>query len=329
MSSPKPTPKTIGFMILAVLLLSLSGPAIKWLTANAPLVGIKQVSAISYCNTLFVGNLAAGLVVLFYFGVPVIFRDWKAVSRQGKGYLFIASILAIAYPAMIFTALTTTTVTNVVLVSRFEGLFVLLASYFIAKEKVARNQWLGNSIIAAGVAVVVLQQGMGKVSVGDLYVLGAGVVHAAAVLHSKRTLAACTLPLFVFFRNAVLAVFFFVFAIALYGPTHFMDAFLPELWLVMTGYALIVIVAGQFFWYYSLNKVPTEWVANVGLAMPAITLVYAAILLGESPTAVQWISIGIIALGLVVAKLPGKKKAKETKPEPMPMLEQNLVGTGS
>ncbi|MEL6537223.1 MAG: DMT family transporter [Bacteroidota bacterium] len=327
MSSPKPAPKTIGFLILAVLLLSLSGPAIKWLTANAPLVGIKQVSAISYCNTLFIGNFAAGMLVLIYFRPFVIFRDWRAVSRQGKGYLFVASILAIAYPAMIFTALATTTVTNVVLVSRFEGLFVLLASHFIAKEKVARNQWIGNSIIAAGVAVVVLQQGMGIISVGDLYVLGAGVVHAAAVLHSKRTLAACTLPLFVFFRNAVSAVFFFVFAIVLYGPTHFMDAFLPELWLVMSGYALIVIVAGQFFWYYSLNRVPTEWVANVGLAMPAITLVYAAVLLQESPTAVQWISIGIIVVGLIIAKLPGKRKPKEATADLAPELDKTLIGT--
>ena len=187
MSASAPSKKTILFIVLAVMLLSLSGPAVKWLIANAPLVGIDDVSAISYCNTLFVGNFAAGLLVLVYFGAPTIFRDWRAVSRKGKGYLLIASVLAIAYPAMIFTALGTTSVTNVVLVSRFEGLFVLLASYLVNKEKIARNQWLGNIIIAAGVAVVVLQQGMGRISVGDLYVLGAGLVHAAAVLHSKRT----------------------------------------------------------------------------------------------------------------------------------------------
>ncbi len=296
-----PSKRELGILFLAVVLLSMGTPLLKKLVMEGGAFGLTHPNAISFCNVLFVGNLIGG-VVTFLLGAPhKIGRELKETSWSVRRDLMLASALAVIYPSLLFTALESTSVTNVTLLSRFEAVLFALSTAWLHKKPWQKGQLIGHAFVIIGVLALVLVGGEGALNRGDVLVLISGVFFVGAALLGRRLIDQVSLRTFVFFKNATSAVFFFFFAILLFGPEHFADAFHPDLWALMLIYASVVIVLGQLAWFRGVRSATPTMVANIDLLSPFLTIGFAFVFLAERPTLRQAVAIPIILLGMLVA----------------------------
>ena len=295
------TRRAIAMLILAMALFALGTPLTKWLALNGETLGLHGENAISFCNILFVGNLCAGLAVLAYFRVWPVLSDLAALSPSGWMLVITAASLSVVVPAMLFFALKTTSVANVVLLGRFGPLLFSIVGAIAVSRPIGKLEWIGNSFIFVSIALVAFVTGGGMINRGDWLVLAAGVVYCVTALVSQSALAAAGLRAFVFARNFVAAVIFFAIALWLFGWYHFAEAFMARLWLVMTIYALVAVVAAQLAWYYALQRVEPTAVGTWSIISPAMGIVFALLLLHERPQPAQWIALGLTSIGIAIA----------------------------
>jgi drug/metabolite transporter (DMT)-like permease len=118
----------------------------------------------------------------------------------------------------------------------------------------------------------------------------------------------CSLRTFLFVRNFFSAIAWLILALQLYGAHHFSEAFQPGLWLLMVLYALVVIVVGQFMWYRGIKTAAPDVVSNLTMLTPFLTLSFAFLLLSETPDVYESTAIGVILLGMIIAKIRTKPK---------------------
>lgn len=297
------TPSGLSVLsLLAGTILFAFGPAIlKLMTTMAGRFGVSDPGAVSFCNVLFVGNFCAGLMTLVVFGARRIVGEYSGLARRTKHVLLASAMISTIYPALIFTALEHTTVVNIVILSRLNGIVFVALAYVLFRATIRPSEAVGYAIIAVGVVILVLAEtgdaGLGR---GEVLVLISTVFFALTEVVSKKVLAECSIELYVFFRNLVSAIIFFVTAVYLYGFEHFADAFSGELWILMLAYAGVAVVAAQFLWLRATRVLPVRVVANSQLLNPVFSILFAFLLLGEAPSFRQWYVMGIVFVGMMV-----------------------------
>ena len=135
---------------------------------------------------------------------------------------------------------------------------------------------------------------------GELLVLISTVFFALIEFISKAVLRDYSIQAYVFFRNLVSALIFFVAAVYFFGFEHFSEAFAGELWVLMIAYAGVAVVAAQLFWLRATPALPTQTIANSQLLNPGFSLVFAFLLLNEIPTLMEWSVMGVILVGMLI-----------------------------
>ncbi len=303
--------KDVYIVFCSIILFALASPIVKLISENGGKFGIENPGAVSFCNLLFVGNFCAGIIVLVSFGMKQVFIEIISTTPKGRILLLVNSVLAALYPGLVFTALENTSVTNVVLLARFESIFYGFIAWMIYKTALNRNEIIGFVVIGVGVLGLVYVKEMYMFRGGDMIVVGAAAIYAIAVVMSKEALKLFSVGAFLFARNFFSAVLFFFLAIYLYDVDHFIDAFEGSLWRLMAIYALVIIVVGQFLWYKGLKTVEASVVSNLTLLHPFLTLLFAFLLLGEAPDIYQTTAIVIILMGMLIAKIKVKSKDNE------------------
>lgn len=307
--------RALLYIFIAVMLLSLSSPAIKWLVQHGGEVGICQPNSISFCNVLFVGNLCAGLVALLTFGYKNVKKEWKSSQFFVKLFLLCSSLFAVLYPTFIFMALEKTTVTNVVLVSRFESVIYIWLVYLLFHFQLTKQQVIGYFIITFGIVILLVFNEKFMFNQGIFFAVLAAIAYAIGSLFNKLSLQHFSVGTFVFIRNILSAFLFFFIAIQQYGFHHFQDAFNGDLWIVMLIYATLIIVIGQFCWYTGLKNRPPSTLANLNMIMPFLTIFYAFLFLKEYPSIVHFIAMSIILLGMFITHYKPKVNANLCLPQ--------------
>lgn len=309
-------------LIAAIVIAGLTTPIVKWLILHGGKLGISNPDAISFCNILFIGNFLSGIVVLLFFGWHDVGRDIRR-ARAKTVWLLLGNLLigTVMGPIFLYTALETTMVTNLVLLTRIEAVIYPALGLFFFKDPVSKLSWLGLSLIVAGAAVLVLFQGGGKIAAGDVLGIFAGSLFAVGSLMGRIILRDLSIYTFVFCRNLLGSIIFFWIAVILYGFHHFGDAFSANLWVVMFVYAAVVVVLGDLSWFKALATVASVTVSAWATLTPVLGILFAYLLLGERPDAAQWLAAAIILSGMAISQL----KPKESEAPPR-VLERALAG---
>ena len=300
-----PSPLYLG---IAVVIFAASGSATRKIVEIGQAHAINGRNPISLCNVLFVGNLCAlGLMILIFH------QDWqlkilKKITRKDWISLTITGILSGAIaPALIFTALSQITVTNVVLIGRIEPLLSLLLAVLVLGTRL--NHWtiIGSLVSFLGIVVTVLWPSsrqpmmiMGlHFGTGELLVAIAAVIGSISGVIAKLQLQSIPLGIFSIYRNILGTVIFFIIANLLYGSKHFSEVLSPFLWKWMIIYALIIIVIGQLCWLAGLKNATSTELNLASLLNPLIAIFMAYLILGEVPTFAQYLGGSLLFIGLI------------------------------
>ena len=289
-------------LIFAIVLAALATPIVKWLVVHGGKLGISNPNAISFCNILFVVNICSGIVVLATFGWRRLWPQLKRLDARTSlllaGNILIGTVVA---PILLYIALETTMVTNLVLLTRIEAVVYSILGVFLFKDSISKSNWVGLAFITVGTLTLAFVQG--QFMKGDGLGLLAGILFAVGSALGRSIVKQISIPAFVFIRNLVGGIVFFCLAIILYGPDHFAHAFSADLWLVMTVYAALVVVLGQMTWFRAVGALSSGVVSAWSTLTPVLGILFAYLMVHEIPDRSQWVAAFIIIGGLAITQL--------------------------
>jgi drug/metabolite transporter (DMT)-like permease len=315
-------------LMIAALILSTASPVTHRLVELGSNHLVEGRNPISFCNVLFVGNLVALIAFLMIYGRRKLIRQLQKLSKiEWTGLIAIAIFAGALVPSLYFTALTKTSVNNVILVSQLKSPLTLGLSVWLLKEKI--NRWIivGSIISVIGVGLTVILPDYSSeetVMMGNQSILGVGtgLVIIAATIQSFNTiidqsrLKHIPIGLVNIIKTSFSTVVFFIFAVQLFGIEHFQDAFSPFLWQWMLFYSLILVVFGQLLWLQGVRNTSGSEVSLVNALTPVASIIAAFLILGEIPTKSQYIGGIVILIGIIITQIGIQHK---TKPMPKEM----------
>jgi drug/metabolite transporter (DMT)-like permease len=307
------------YLGIAVLIFAASNSITRKIVEIGQNHAIDGRNPISLCNVLFVGNICAlGLMTLIFY------QDWqphtlKDLSRKDWISLTITGILSGAIaPALIFTALGQTNVTNIVLIGRIEPILTMVLGVLLLGSRV--NFWAsaGSLISFAGVIVTAFLGSSGpmmtmagfQIGTGEILVAIAAIIGAIATVVGKLQLQSIPLGIFTIYRNILGTVIFFLLANLLYGLNHFAEVLSPFLWQWMIVYAAVIVVMGQLFWLAGLKNATSTELNLASLFNPIAAIIMGYLILGEAPTLAQYLGGSLLLVGMILGFVGNLNQAK-------------------
>ena len=314
------------YLILAILIFSTSGSVVRKLTEIGARHLIDGRNPISFCNVLFVGNLVALILMIFFYRQELVTANLSKISFQDIRNMTLVAILDGALvPSLFFTALANTMVNNVILIGRIEPPLSLALAILLFKEKV--NPWviIGAVFSFLGVILTIILQSptsnmiaitmgeikMGVVNQGDLLALGAAICLSIAITISKVSLAQIPLGIFTCYKTLVGTIVFFITTLIVYNFEHFADIFSPILWQWMLFYGAVIVAGGQIFWLSGLKKSTASEVSFASSFSPILGIIGAFVIIGEIPTMAQYIGGAVIIIGIFMGQMGLSRKTKK------------------
>jgi drug/metabolite transporter (DMT)-like permease len=227
------------------------------------------------------------------------------------------------YQLLWATALSLTTAGTSSLLVATTPIFTLLAAVATRAERGHRLRYIGAIVAFAGVALVAAGSGLrvDGAGLGDVMTIGAAacwgwyLALSAPLLATYSPLRLTTWAILA--GTAVLAVPGLVELatgdLSAVGPRHI--AAILYSGIVAGGLANVVL-------FRAIALLGPSRIANLQFLVPALTIVLAAILLGEPILAVQAAGLAVIVAGIIIARrAPSGTAAGRAGPEPPPLIE--------
>ena len=192
-------------------------------------------------------------------------------------------------------------------VMQVQVFFTLLAAPWL-HERVRPAQWLGLAVAMAGLLMIATAHGDGPgqmTLIGFVLTTGAAAMWAASNVIARRASQSYAYEPFPFivWSGAAAIVPFFALAVWLDGA----DVVARQLRAIDLGaiavvlyLALLATLLAYSLWTRLLQRHPAGEVAPFALMVPVVGLWAGVVLLGESPSGMQWLGTAVVLLGLVV-----------------------------
>ena len=186
-------------------------------------------------------------------------------------------------------------------------IIVMVASVFLFKESAGKFKIIGTAAAIAGMVIVtgVNVGGLDPMK-GILYGLASALCYASVTLLNKSTKGLSGLEMTIIqLIGAAIAIIPYTFI------THSGE------WLNLTSEAgLYAIIVGLvhtgvalFLYFSSIQELPAQTCALCSYIDPASALIFAAVLLGDALSPIQWVGALMILGGAAVGEIFGNKHA--------------------
>ncbi|TCS40383.1 DMT family transporter [Reinekea marinisedimentorum] len=193
-------------------------------------------------------------------------------------------------------------------------LMVAAAAYFIFKERNSLRQWSGFIIAVIGVVWMTLSSTESEQApnpiLGNFLEFGAMVMAVGYTLFVKHLTRRYSAFVLTAIQSFVGVVFFLPLALVSDWPSHVsLNAVGCIVYL-----GLVVSLGGYGLYNYSLSHIKASTSAGYINLLPAFTLVFSMLLLGERLISAQWIAIGIVFFGVLLSQERNPPIPKEVPP---------------
>jgi drug/metabolite transporter (DMT)-like permease len=267
------------------------------LSASFAVVFIRLADAPPLVIAAFRLTLAS--IILIPIALRRVFTEIKSL-RRGEVMLALVSgaFLALHFGLWITSLRYTSVATSVVLVTA-DPVFVAFVSYLLFREQISRRTVVGLAISIAGVLLI----GYANWKNGPVSLLGAGLALAAAlavagyVLAGRRIRKQMGLLAYISIVYSAAAVLLLAAAL---GAGYSFFGYSGRTYLMMVLLALIPQLLGHTALNWSLRYIPATLAAIAFLGEPVAASIWALIILGEKPAALE-IAGGIIVIGGIFA----------------------------
>jgi drug/metabolite transporter (DMT)-like permease len=261
-------------------------------------VALRDVSPVTVVWLRF----AIGLVIL---GAAVLLRrQFNPPERSDLGYFALLGFLGITFHQWLqSTGLQTAQATTTAWIVATTPVFIALLGWLVLKERLRKMQALGIFLATIGVLLVVTRGDLallrsGSIGrTGDLLVMLSAPNWAVFTILSRRGLHKFPAALMMFYVMGFGWLFTSLFFFAGPGLSEVPSLSLPG-WLGVGFLGVFCSGLAYIFWYDALQALPVAQAGAFVYLEPFVTLVVAALVLGEAITLVSLLGGGVILLGV-------------------------------
>jgi drug/metabolite transporter (DMT)-like permease len=274
--------------------LFLSGESLLW--SLFPIVTAVTVQTVP---PVWAAGLAT-LVAAVFFAVTLTLQGrWKEIHADAWGYLVLAVLfIGVGYMGLLFIGLRYTSAGNVSLLALMEIFFAfLILSVILRWEPIRPRNVIGAVLMCAGAAVILDPRGL-SFNIGDLLILIAVMLPPLGNHYQKLARRHVSSSFILFFRSLGSAVVLIVLGLA-FEPLPSLEGFQASLPLILVN-GLLLLGLSKIFWIEALHRLDVTQAVLIVPVRPALTLLFAWMLLGDAPTTPQLVALVPLAMGVVL-----------------------------
>ncbi len=259
-----------------------------------PIITVLSYNGLSPLISLSFSSLLAGF---FFAGVVTVKKNWHEVVNRAafKNIFFATLFIGILYYLFIFIGLQFTSPGNVSIVSMTEVFFSFLFFHVLRKEHLPRTQIIGASLMIAG-AIVILAPNMHSFQIGDLLILAAAAVAPFGNFFVQRARRQVSSETIMMIRSFLSAGVIFMISLLIKTPMS-VAAVQESFWFVLIN-GLLLLGLSKIFWIEGIHRIAVPTANALGSIVPLVTLFAAWIILHQSPTLWQMLSLIPICAGV-------------------------------
>ena len=254
-----------------------------------------------------ISTLLAGLCLLPYL---IFTKQIRAIfeRRTIELVLGIALFIVIIPSVFIFIGTSKTSSINTTLLLQTELLFTFIICGLFFGEKITKQKILGGLAVIIGATIILYKKSF-QFNIGDILIIAGTVFYPIGNIFAKKALKIATPSVILFMRSIIGG--FFLLLISFYFEKFSMAplAYAKENWGIILLNGAIVYLVSKLLWYKGFRFIDISKAISISMAMPAISLVYAASFLHEIPTIQQTAGFVVVITGLLF--LTWRKRAIE------------------
>lgn len=217
------------------------------------------------------------------------------------------------YNLFLYIGLTSTTVTNAVLLNSIMPVMILITARLLLGSKTSWLQNTGILISTLGAIIIVSRGSLDTflhltISKGDLWIITAAVSWAIySVLIIKRPK---DMSLIGFFAcTALIGTLFQAPLFFLFGSSSLVDFTVTD-WLAIVYMGIFASIGAFLCWNIGIQKLGAATAGHFIHLLPVFSITLSVIFLGESLLSFHFVGITLIFSGIFVATILNKKTAK-------------------
>ncbi|WP_448006952.1 DMT family transporter [Agromyces bauzanensis] len=258
--------------------------------------------AVGGLSPLFIGSArAVAAAVLAAIALSLTRQQWPN-RLQWSRLAIVAGGVVVGFPLLTSYALTTAPASHGAVVIGLLPAVTAVMAVIRTRERPARSFWVFAVLgaIAAVVFASLQGGGLGQLQQSDVLLFGA--VIAAAIGYAEGGLLARELGSWQTVSWALVLAAPLMIALAMFSALRDPPAGTPVQWVAFAYLAVVSMFLGFFAWYRGLAIGPMAQVSQVQLVQPVMTILWAAVILGEQltwPTVLGGVAV-IACAGLAV-----------------------------
>ncbi|WP_367608360.1 DMT family transporter [Legionella sp. W05-934-2] len=317
-------------LLLSAIITSAGNPTIAKLIDVGNQHLINGNNPISFCNVLFASSLVALITLsLLYYRDLKTFKPATLDRTQWSTILFGALLNGFIIPTLFFYGIMYANIINVILISTLQTPFYILAGWIYLKDKPTAMTIFAAFLTTLGVALLVLLPyflssqtndatttdvltSNNRISsipyIGEMFIFVAVLMRAINTVIIFRAIKTMPESVFNVFSMGFGVIFFFIFVMVLFGPSHFIDLFSPFLWQWMLFYGGVVIALYQYIKFWGIKSSSIADVAISKSLVPFSAIFLSFLILGTLPKPSQYIGGLFIFAGIAIALISKLKK---------------------
>lgn len=286
----------------------------------ASLVGFSVLLGV---NQVVIKVVNGGLQPVFFAGLRslgAILCVWLWIRLRGgkldfkRGTIKAGILMGVVFSAeflCLFMALDLTSVTRTTVIFYSMPVWLAIAAHFLMpEERITGLKAAGLVLAFCGVAYAIVsgttggQTGGDSSLSGDMFALGAAVGWAGIALVARTTRLSEVRAEMQLFWQVLVSAPILLLAAPLFGPL-IRDLEPIHLWGL--GFQTVVIVsAGFMFWLWLLSIYPASSVASFSFLTPIFGVFMGWVLLDEHISAAMIVSLGLVAVGILLINRPAR-----------------------
>jgi drug/metabolite transporter (DMT)-like permease len=259
------------------------------------------ITVLSYGTVPSLLALAWSSLFACFFFIPIMaFRKkWHEAKNLllWKYVLVITLFNSVAFYVLYFTALKYTTPGNAAIISLLEILTSFVFFNIILREEISREYLAGACLMLIG-ALIVLAPNFAGINIGDFLILATTLVAPMGNLYQQKARKLASGETVVFLRSILATPIIFFLAYLFGQHASVADVRASLLFLLINGVLLLGL--SKLLWVEGIHRMSVTKAMALQGAGPVLTLLIAWMLLSQTPTMWQLVSLAPLLLGVLL-----------------------------
>lgn len=240
--------------------------------------------AVGGLSPMFVGSARAVIATVLAATALALSRQHLPTGTQWARLAVVAGGVVVGFPLLTSYALTTTEASHGAVVIALLPAATAVTAAIRTKEHAPASFWTMAAVgaVAALVFAMLHGGGFGRLEWSDLLLFGA--VAAAAIGYAEGGMLSRELGSWQTVSWALVLASPLMIALTVVSMVHQPPSATPVQWAALAYLGVVSMFLGFFAWYRGLAIGPMAQVSQVQLVQPVLSIVWAALLLGEKLT---------------------------------------------